>query len=89
MDQIEWLSADVQALKSRFDDMSLRFAVGEEREKRVDDKIDRMVEMLTLKLGGVENSIRAWNATAKWVLYGIGGAILVALGRWLISGALI
>ncbi len=89
MDQIERLSADVQALKSRFDDMSLRFAVGEEREKRVDDKIDRMVEMLTLKLGGVENSIRAWNATAKWVLYGIGGAILVALGRWLISGALI
>lgn len=88
MDAIERLSADVQVLKSRVDEMSTRFAVSEEREKRVDDKIDNMVLMLTAKLNGVEQSVRSWNTTGRWVLGVIGGVILLAIGRWIISGQL-
>jgi peptidoglycan hydrolase CwlO-like protein len=88
MDQIERLAADVQTLKNRFDDMSTRFAVSEEREKRVDDKIDAMVERLTSKLNGVERSMNSWNTTGRLII----GAIVVVLAgimvRWMISGQL-
>lgn len=85
---MERLASDVQALKTRFDEMSLRFAVSEEREKRVDDKIDAMVSMLTAKLNGVEKSVNSWNTTGRWVLTVVGGVVLIALGRWMISGSL-
>jgi transposase-like protein len=88
MDQVERLAADVQALKVRFDEMSLRFAVSEEREKRVDDKIDNMVAQFTTKLSGVEKSVNSWNTTGRWVLTVVGGVVLIALGRWMISGQL-
>lgn len=43
MDPTERLANDLHELKKRFDEMSLRFAVSEEREKRVDDKIDNLI----------------------------------------------
>lgn len=89
MDQTERLAADVQELKNRFDGMSLRFAISEEREKRVDDKIDRMAELLTLKLEAVETSMRSWSNTVRWGMFGIVGVVLAGVGRWLISGALV
>jgi hypothetical protein len=88
MDPTERLAADVQELKKRFDEMSLRFAVSEEREKRVDDKIDNMVSMLTNKIGGLEKSVNGWNTTGRWVLTVFGAVVIGALGRWVISGQL-
>lgn len=88
MDPTERLAADVQELKKRFDEMSLRFAISEEREKRVDDKIDNMVAMMTAKLNVLEQSVKGWNTTGRWVLTVFGGVFIVALGRWAISGQL-
>lgn len=88
MDPVERLAADVQALKNRFDEMSLRFAVSEEREKRVDDKIDNMVDRFTSQMAVIERSMNAWNTTGRWVVFTVGGVVLVAGARWVLSGNL-
>lgn len=88
MDPVERLASDLQALKVRFDEMSLRFAVSEEREKRVDDKLDNMAKLLTLELEGVKKSVQSWNATGRWVLITVGGVVLVAVARFIIGGGL-
>lgn len=88
MDQIERLAADLQELKKRFDDMSLRFAISEEREKRVDDKLDNITSTMNARLGQFEKSMDGWSSTVRWALFTIGGVLLIAVGKWIISGSL-
>lgn len=79
MDPVERLAADVQQLKSRFDEMSLRFAVSEEREKRVDDKIDNMAlsveQKMTNMAASVEQKMNSAVATIAFEVNGIKGSI--------------
>lgn len=88
MDPTERLAIDFQTLKGRVDELSLRAAVAEEREKRINDKIDNMVSMLTNNFNGLQRSMNAWNTTGRWVVGVVGGVVLLAIGRWLISGQL-
>lgn len=88
MDQIERLAADLQELKKRFDDMSLRFAISEEREKRVDDKLDNITTAMHARLSQFEKSMDGWSSTVRWALFTIGGVLLIAIGKWIISGSL-
>ena len=99
MDPVERLASDLQALKTRFDEMSLRFAVSEEREKRVDDKIDNMVDRVEMKMNAAVASITSEMGTLKksindrsvfWRVV-VGAAIAVIVGiviRWMTSGSL-
>lgn len=99
MDQIERLAADLQALKNRFDEMSLRFAVSEEREKRIDDKIDNMarsvdqkmaaaVAAISMEMSGLKKSVEDRAFVWRAVLLGAIGVIVAALVRWMLSGTL-
>lgn len=77
MDPTERLANDLQTLKGRVDDLSLRAAIAEEREKRINDKIDGLVSV-----------INNWGRRLGWVITAVFGVMLVAFGRWLISGQL-
>jgi hypothetical protein len=77
MDPTERLASDVQTLKGRVDDLSLRVAVGEEREKRINDKID-----------GLANVINGWSKRMGWGIGVVVGALLLAGTQWVLSGGL-
>lgn len=88
MEPVERLAHDLQELKKRFDDMSLRFAISEEREKRVDDKLDNITATMNVRLGSFEKSLDGWSTTVRWAMFTLGGVLLVAVGKWIISGSL-
>lgn len=99
MDPTERLANDLQELKKRFDDMSLRFAVSEEREKRVDDKIDHLITRVDEKMNAAVTSIkqemsvvtRSMDSRAfieRAVLIGAIGIIVAAFLRWIFTGGL-
>lgn len=99
MDPTERLAADVQALKVRFDEMSLRFAVSEEREKRVDDKIDHMsrsveqkmnaaVAAISAEVNGLKKSVDDQVFLRRSIMIGGIGVIVAALLRWVFAGNL-
>ena len=99
MDDIERLAADLQMLKNRFDEMSLRFAVSEEREKRIDDKIDNIaksvdqkmaaaVATISMEMAGLKKAVDDRAFVWRAVLIGAIGVIVAAILRWIISGGL-
>ena len=99
MDPTERLANDLQELKKRFDDMSLRFAVSEEREKRVDDKIDNLISRvdekmnsavasIKLELSGVKKTMDDKTFVSRAVLIGAVGIIVAAAIRWVLAGNL-
>lgn len=99
MDPTERLANDLQELKKRFDEMSLRFAVSEEREKRVDDKIDNLISRVDEKMNaavasiksevsGVKKSMEDRAFIGRAVLIGAIGVIVAAVLRWIFSGGL-
>jgi len=77
MDQVERLAADMHTLKTRVDDLSLRVAVGEEREKRIYDKIDGLVSV-----------VNSWSKRMWWAVTVVGAVVLVALTQWVLGGGL-
>lgn len=77
MDPTERLAVDVQTLTRRVDDLSLRVAVGEEREKRIYDKIDGLVSV-----------VNGWSKRMWWIVTVVGGTVLVVVTQWVLSGGL-
>lgn len=77
MEPIERLAIDFQTLKDRVDELSLRSAVAEEREKRINDKIDGLVVV-----------INRWASRMGWAMAVVLAVVLAAFARWVLSGSL-
>lgn len=89
---VRHLAEDVQQLKTRVDDLSLRLVMVEQADRRFEDRVESVKNAITTQMTALATSFAEDRADRKsertWLFRTIAGAVILAVATFVMSGGL-